>query len=183
MLSVTGLVFAEPVNSWHSATDGRFIVETAHEADRWQHPHIFRILQQAAGELSRMEGFSLPEVVTLRIHPELNSFTTETQVPWYVMAVADRETAYIHSQRLRILLERSSLETTLRHELFHLAQPQGMRRWLAEGLAMRFAGEQPKATPLEGLSEDELDALLLTAETPYILNRAMATAYNWSFGR
>ena len=175
------LLLIQPISAqnWQSATDGRFIVETAAVADREQLSAVFAILQEAKDDLSQNWQLDLPETVTVRIHPDLASFQVATKKPWYVAAVANKPTATFHTQRLRVLLERDSLEKTLRHELFHLAQPDDWSRWRAEGTAMRFAGETPSAEPFKQISETELNYLLATASSKQELARAVATAYKW----
>jgi len=83
----------------------------------------------------------------------------------------------IDSQRLDILIERHILETSLRHELFHLAQPKTLRRYEAEGLAMRFAGERPQAEAFSTISDERLDDILAQPTSAEMLTKAMATAY------
>ena len=162
---------------WQRAEDGFFIVYTAAEADAHPLPQVFAILQQARRDLGRHWQLPLSAEVSLYIHPNLDSFTHTTGLPWYVAGVADRRTQRIDVQRLRVLLERHSLQATLRHELFHLAQPEDWPRWRAEGSAMIFAGERPRAEPLPDLSDAELDALLAEAMQMQLLERAAATAY------
>ena len=116
----------------------------------------------------------------LVIHPDLRSCIRATRLPWFVLAAANRNRNRIDTQRPRVLQERGGLERTLRHELFHLAQPEGWPRWKVEGMAMRFAGEEPTAPPLEAVGETELEHLLASPPDPQTLRRAMATAYRWS---
>lgn len=168
--------------SWQPSSDGRFVVETASEADREQLAAVFAVLREAARDLRQEWGFTLPETVTIRVHPTLESFQEATSQPWFVAAAADRRTATLHLQRLRVLSERRSLEATLRHELFHLAQPEDWPRWRAEGEAMRFAGETPRAEALE-LSDAELDAILAAPSSSEDLARAVATAWRWVQGQ
>lgn len=163
---------------WSTSSDGFFTVQTVQNADALYLPEVFKILQEAKKDL-RAEDLTLPESVTVNIHPELESFTTTTELPWYVISVADRETSTIHTQRLRILLERQTLDITLRHELFHLAQPQDWPRWRAEGEAMKFSGERSQGEPFENLSEEELEELLAYPGSRETLQRAAATAYAW----
>jgi hypothetical protein len=164
--------------NWSTSSDGFFTVQTASSADATYLPEVFEILQEAKKDL-RAENFTLPESVTVQIHPNLDSFTKTTQLPWYIISLADRETNTIHTQRLRILLERQSLKVTLRHELFHLAQPSDWPRWKAEGEAMKFSRERPQAEPFEDVSEDELNNLLANPSSRKTLQRAVATAYQW----
>jgi hypothetical protein len=85
----------------------------------------------------------------------------------------------ILTQRLGALQTRGLLSNTIRHELFHSAQPKRLPRWLAEGLARHFSGEDkndpPQATNLESKTEAQLNALLET-RTPQGLNRAYLEA-------
>jgi hypothetical protein len=164
--------------NWSSANDGFFTVWTVKSADATYLPEVFKILQQAKKDL-RTEGLTLPESVAVKLHPDLDSFTTTTELPWYIISVADREAKTIHTQRLRILLERQTLEITLRHELFHLAQPDDWPRWRAEGEAMKFSGERLQAEPFENVSEEELNNLLTNPDSRETLQRAVATAYFW----
>ncbi len=163
---------------WASASDGFFTVQTVSTADTTYLKEVFKILQEAKRDL-RTEGLTLPENVTLYIHPNLNSFTSKTELPWYIISLADRETSTIHTQRLRILLERQTLEITLRHEVFHLAQPDDWPRWRAEGKAMKFSGEKVQAEPFESVTQEELNKMLASPDSRETLQRAAATAYLW----
>jgi hypothetical protein len=169
--------FALP-QTWASKSDGFFTVVVASSADETYLAEVFEILQEARKDL-RTEGLLLPQKVGVQIHPDLASFTTTTTLPWYIISVADRETSTIHTQRLRILLERQTLDMTLRHELFHLAQPEDWPRWRAEGEAMKFSGERVQGEPFENVSEAELNKLLANPDSRQTLQRAAATAYLW----
>ncbi|MDX2008035.1 MAG: hypothetical protein SFU83_22560 [Meiothermus sp.] len=162
-----------------TSRSANFSVQTFSAADQRLLPRVFEVLQQARRDLIR-RGLRPPERVTLVIHPSLESYTRTTRLPWFIAAVADRAKARIDTQRLRVLIERGSLERTLRHELFHLAQPQDWPRWKAEGMAMRFAGDKPTAAPFPGISEAALERLLVDPPDQATLNRAMATAYRWA---
>ncbi len=168
-------VFAQ---DWQTSTDGFFVVEVASLADSQHLKQVFDILQQAKKDLIRQE-LKLPDAVTVQIHPDINSYVTSVNLPWYIAAVANRETNTIQTQRLEILIARNSLEKTLRHELFHLAQPEGWLRWKAEGKAMLFAGELPQAEALVGISEARLEDLLANPPSREMLQQAVATAYTW----
>lgn len=168
-------VFAQ---KWQQHTDGFFIVETASSADSQHLNEVFDILQQAKKDLTRQE-LNLPDSVTVRIHPDIDSYVNAVNLPWYIAAITNRETNMIQTQRLEILIARNSLEKTLRHELFHLAQPSDWPRWKAEGKAMLFTGELPQAEPLVGISEERLEDLLANPNSRAMLQRAVATAYQW----
>ncbi len=163
---------------WSSKTDGFFSVQTASDTDASYLSEVFEILQEAKKDL-RGEGLTLPESITVQIHPTLDSFTITTELPWYIISLADRKTGTVHTQRLRILLERQTLDITLRHELFHLAQPSDWPRWRAEGEAMKFSGETVQAKPFEDVTEEELNRRLANPDSRETLQRAAATAYFW----
>ena len=168
-------VFAQ---EWQQNTDGFYTVETASSADSQHLNEVFDVLQQAKKDLTR-QGLKLPNSVTVRIHPDIDSYVIAVNLPWYIAGVADRETNTIQTQRLEILIIRNSLEKTLRHELFHLAQPENWPRWKAEGKAMLFASESPQAEVLVGISEERLEDLLANPPSREMLQQAVATAYQW----
>lgn len=175
LLYVIALSFAQ---TWQQHTDGFFTVETVAVADQQHLKQVFEILQQAKKDLLR-QNLQLLNSVTLRVHPNLDSFVTSLNLPWYIAAISNRETSTIQTQRLEVLITRNSLTKTLRHELFHLAQAPDWPRWKAEGKAMLFAGELPQAEPLAGVSEARLEELLASPTSREMLQRAVATAYQW----
>lgn len=168
------LLITASAQTWQEATDGVVKVHTASDADRAYLPEIFAILQQARRDL-RGWGLTLTPL-TIVIHPDMTSYQTATGMPWYVAAVADIQSRQLDMQRARVLTERGSLVATLRHELFHLAQPAGLERYVAEGLAMHFARETPQAAPWQG-SLANLDTVLAQPASQHELQQAMARAY------
>ena len=95
--------------AWASAGDGRFTVLTASVEDEYHLPQAFEVLQRAERELLNGWGLALPQQVTLRVHPDLQSFIA-AGAPWYAAGLADRKTQTVHLQRLRVVLERNTLE-------------------------------------------------------------------------
>ena len=165
--------------TWQTARGSGFIVQTASVQDQRYLRQIFEILQKARKDLTGW-GLKAPQPVIVVVHPNLQSYIQTTKVPWFVVALANREKNRVDTQRIRILLERGTLERSLRHELFHLAQPADWLRWKAEGLAMRFAGDKPSANPFMSISQAGLDKILASPPSPKMLTRAMATAYLWT---
>lgn len=163
---------------WHTSKAEGFTVQTASSADQQLLPQVFRVLQQARKDL-QSQGYSLPPMVHVVIHPNLESFIQSTHLPWFVLASSFRGQNRIQTQRLKVVNSKSSLEATIRHELFHLAQPENWPRWKAEGHAMLFAGEKPTAKPLQNISEAKLESLLAHPPDRASLLRAVSTAYAW----
>jgi len=179
LLAILLALLGPALAQWKTAHAPGFVVQVATNADERHLREVFAILQKTRRDL-KAAGYPLPSRVRVVIHPNLRSYIRATGLPWFVVAAANRSRNQIDTQRLRVLLERGSLERTLRHELFHLAQPEGWPRWKAEGRAMRFAGEEPTAPPLEAIGEAELERLLASPPDPQTLRRAMATAYRRS---
>ncbi len=134
-------------------------------------------------EGARKDLFALklnpPERVTLVVHPTLEHFEKALDAPLFESARANRMLSRIDSQRFVALEEHGGLEQTLRHELFHLAQPANWPRWKAEGGAVRFSGERLTASPFSSISEEKLEGLLQNPPSKEMLARAMSTALQW----
>lgn len=175
--SVLSLASAQtPISTqtWHEATDGTVTVRTASEADRAYLSEVFAITERARRDL-RAWGLTLAPL-TVVIHPDIASYQAATDMPWYIAAVANTHNRQLDMQRVRVLVERGSLTATLRHELFHLAQPAGLPRYIAEGLAMHFAAETPQAAPWQGRLE-HLNTRLAQPASQRELQQAMARAH------
>ncbi|PYE53351.1 hypothetical protein [Deinococcus yavapaiensis] len=138
-------------------------------------PAVTRAWRSARSDLEAL-GLTLPPV-TIRVAKDARDFARATGEAWFVAAVTSGAT--IHTQRLGALQVRGSLPLTIRHELFHVAQPKTLPRWLAEGLARIFAGQGAAATNaktgLEHASNAELDRLLADRDER-TLNAAYAEA-------
>ncbi len=178
LLTLVISVFFWGFSEEHS-TDGTFSIISS-KADAKYLPEVFAILQEAKRELEQSWGLNIPEQVTVVIHPTLSSFIEASQMPWYIAGVANVQTNQIDLQRLKVLLERNILKLTLRHEVFHLAQSDDLPRWLAEGMAMHFAGDRLLAPPIEDISEEALNNLLANPTSQNALYRSRATAFIWS---
>lgn len=170
---------------WNQVSDGHFEILTMARADEVHLPEVFAILRDAKKDLRLTWGLVLPQDIQIYIHPTLSSYSEVTELPWSVAAIANREELQIDMQRIQVLLERNSLEKTLRHELYHLAQEEDLERWQAEGRAMIFAGELPMADTYEGIESEVLNQKLegfVDSEGLARANflKATATAYQWA---
>ena len=133
--------------------------------------HLARVFQvwQEAGHDLQTRGLTLP-ATRLTAARSAADFAHLTGYPANIAAITVK--GEIYTQRLAAVRGRMLLPYTLRHEAFHLAQPPGLPRWLAEGLARIFSGEAvsgeagaapASATGLEGLSSAELSRQLSDA--------------------
>jgi hypothetical protein len=140
---------------------GGLTVTYADARDARQLGTVFRAWDTATADLSRL-GLTVPAHVRIRAALNAAQFASATGESAGIAAITRGAT--IHTQRLGALAARGLLPLTIRHEAFHTAQPPGLPRWLAEGLARTFSGEgardQAGTTGLESMSSGELDAAL-----------------------
>ncbi|MDV6375425.1 hypothetical protein [Deinococcus arenicola] len=144
---------------------GTLTVTYADLRDRQQLGAVFKAWDAAARDL---KALGLPPPARVRIEAALNAadFMARTGEP--VNIAASTQGNVIRTQRLSALAGRGLLPITIRHEALHTAQPAGIPRWLAEGLARTFSGEgraDPRTpTGLEGLPDSRLNAELLNRD-------------------
>lgn len=174
------LLFLQPPSSaqFQTAVSAHFRIQTFSSADVKYLPRAFKALEKARKDLIALK-LNLPGRVTVIVHPTLEQFQKTLDAPLYEAARANRKLAQIDTQRFVALEEHGGLELTLRHEIFHLAQPEGWPRWKAEGGAVRFSRERLSASPMTNISEEKLEKLLANPPSREVLARAMATAAQW----
>lgn len=116
---------------------------------------VLRTLEGSMRDIrSRLEQAGIPfplrRPIEIVIHATTADFISATGLSGWSAGAARGDS--IHLQPLDILRKRRIFETTLRHELAHVVIEEIGRgrapRWLAEGLAIHFAGE---AATLPGL--------------------------------
>jgi hypothetical protein len=114
-----------------------------------------------------------PQAITLEAYASAAQFSKATGEPWFVAAITQGKN--IQTQRLGALQARGILKFTILHEAFHTVQPAKLPRWLAEGLARIFSGENssdPHETTLERISEVQLMSVLEGRNAQNSLNQA-----------
>ncbi|GGM00492.1 hypothetical protein [Deinococcus aerophilus] len=152
---------AGPVAGATRVQRGGLSVSYTDPRDRLQLGAVFRAWEAAVRDLGAL-GLSPPGQVTLEAAGSAAEFAQQTGKSG--TTAASTRGAAISTQRLTALAQAGRLPATVRHEAFHTAQPPGLPRWLAEGLARTFSGEArsdpPGPTGLAGLSGPALDARL-----------------------
>ena len=142
-------------------------------------------------EASRLDMFarvgpaslSLPDTaVDVVVHETTQDFTAATGQPWWAAGVTHGRR--IELQPLNVLRRRRILTSTLRHEYAHSVIEanggSGVPRWLAEGLAISFAGEGRmllRFTRKARLPLDELERRLAHPGSAIEMRSLYAAAY------
>ncbi len=126
--------------------------------------------------LMRSEG-----AIEVVVHETTPTFCAATGQPWWVAGVTRGRR--IEIQPVTVLKQRRIFESTLRHEYAHaVIEAIGMRtpRWLAEGLAISFAGEGrmlSRFRPSSPISIDTLEQKLSHPKSPGEMRALYAAAY------
>lgn len=154
------------------ARDGLLTVRYRDPADRAQIAFVFEAWRDTVRDLERI-GLK-PQPTTITAFSSAIEFARATGEPWFISASTLGTT--IRTQRLGALRRRGMLWFTVRHESFHTVQPAALPRWLAEGLARHFSGEDvndPQGTTgLEGVPDGALEERLLGRGDQSRLNAA-----------
>ena len=147
----------------------------------------FRTFQTARLDMLARAGpasLKLPDSeLEIVVHETTQDFTAATGQPWWVAGVTRGRR--IELQPLGVLRRRGILTSTLRHEYAHAVieanRGSSVPRWLAEGLAISFAGEgrmllrYRSRTPL---SLDELEQRLARPASSAEMRALYAAAYD-----
>jgi hypothetical protein len=152
---------AGPVAGVTRVQRGGLSVSYTDPRDRLQLGAVFGAWEAAVRDLGAL-GLSPPGQVTLEAAGSAAEFAQRTGAGGTTAAIT--RGTMICTQRLTALAQAGRLPATVRHEAFHTAQPPGLPRWLAEGLARVFSGEAGSdpagPTGLAGLSGPALDGRL-----------------------
>jgi hypothetical protein len=171
LLLVTPIAFAAPNETKPLEFKSGLLTITIQDArDQAQVATVFTAFAKARVDLAEI-GLEV-KPVKLEAFSSANEFARATGEPAFVAASTRDQT--IRTQRLGALKTRGLLEFTIRHEVFHTAQPASLPRWLAEGLARHFSGEDARDSSqpsgLEAVSSDKLNELLLARGSRTSLN-------------
>jgi SpoIID/LytB domain protein len=128
-------------------------------------------------------GFEQAGRISVVVNATTQDFMAATGQPWWAAGATRGPT--IQLQPLAVLRRRNVLASTLRHECAHLAIDtigQGKTpRWLAEGLAIYFAGEGPmvsRYTARQEISVDELERRLAVPGSAQEMRTLYAAAFS-----
>jgi SpoIID/LytB domain protein len=158
--------------------------------DRTDHKlaeNILNILESTRADLLRRvsaSGLSINQFPSLDVfvNDTTGNFVGRTGQPWWAAAAIKGN--HIELQPLAVLQRRGVLAATLRHELVHAAIDSLSHgrapRWLAEGMALYFAGEGTQLArylPRSNAPAEEIEKRLERARTAAEMRAAYAAAY------
>lgn len=160
---------------WQSRSDEHFeLLSQNPESDAQILPIADRILAENENSI----GWKLTFRPRLQVFPTMDSYRDETGEPGWVAASNRFHT--IRLQPIALLKTRSILESTLRHELFHLLieskSRTGVPLWFREGLALYLASPDHPAPPAADMSDQQMEAQFLHPTSREEMERAYAVA-------
>ena len=161
---------------WQRRLSERFELEsTAPDQDAFVLAIAGRILKQDEDTA----GWTSPSRVTLQVFATLDEFRDTTGQPGWVAASTRGNT--IRLQPLAQLRARSILESTLRHEFFHVLVESkavaGTPLWFREGLVLYFTGEIAGSATAEPIATAKIEAIFQRPRSREEMERAYAAAY------
>ncbi|MBS1806985.1 MAG: SpoIID/LytB domain-containing protein [Acidobacteria bacterium] len=125
-------------------------------------------------------AWSSKTLIQIQLHRATADFVAATGQPSWVAAASRDNT--IHLQPLSLLQKRGILNSTLRHELTHVAleslRSRQAARWLSEGLAIHFAGEgKLYANPVKTYEIETVEKQLAAPRSAAEMKQLYANAY------
>jgi stage II sporulation protein D len=160
---------------WQSRSDEHFeLLSQNPESDA----QILPIADHILAENENSIGWKLTFRPRLQMFSTIDSYRNETGEPGWVAASTRVRT--IRLQPIAQLKSKSILESTLRHELFHLLIESkaraGIPLWFREGLALYLASPENPASPPVDMSDQQLEAQLTHPASREEMERAYAVA-------
>ena len=174
------------LSSPQTLSSEHFRINYASQSPRTEVEAALRTLEAARLDMFARFGPAsislLGAAVDIVIHETTQAFVSATGLPWWVAGVTHGRR--IELQPLGVLRRRRILTSTLRHEYAHAVIESvgqgGAPRWLAEGLAISFAGEGPMLLRFASkarLPLDELERRLANPRSADEMRALYAAAY------
>jgi len=147
------------VDDWQKRTSERFeLVSTSPEEDSALLPVAEKILKEDENAI----GCRLSFRARLQVFPTLDRYRDTTGQPGWVAATTRGQT--VRLQPLADLRKRSILESTLRHEFFHLLiEPRARPTtplWFREGLVLYLSEPNKRNSPSAALTDKQIEEIL-----------------------
>jgi stage II sporulation protein D len=162
-------------DDWQKRTSERFeLISTAPEEDSALLPDAEKILKENEAAV----GWRLSFRARLQVFPTLDRYRDVTGQPGWVAATTLGQT--VRLQPLAQLRKRSILESTLRHEFFHLLIESRARSnaplWFREGLVLYLSEPDKRESPPATLTGEQIEEILRNPGNREKLEKAYAAA-------
>ncbi len=162
-------------DDWQKRTSERLeLISTAPEEDSAILPLAEKILK----ENEAAAGWQLSFRPHLQVFPNLDRYRDTTGQPGWVAATTRGQT--VRLQPLADLRKRSILESTLRHEFFHLLIESRARPntplWFREGLVLYLSEPDKRNSPSATLTDKEMEEILRNPASREKRDKAYAAA-------
>lgn len=161
--------------NWQKRSSERVeLLSTQPEADSAILPVADRILKEDEEAI----GWKADRGVQLRVYSTLDAYRNTTGQPGWVAASTRGGT--IRLQPLKELEKRAIVESTLRHEIFHVLVDVKAKNttplWLREGIVLYLANPNTQEAPGNPMSDEEIEAVLRQPINRDEVNKAYAAA-------
>jgi len=162
-------------DDWQKRTSERFeLISTSPEEDSALLPIAEKILKEDETSV----GWKLSFSARLQVFPTLDRYRDATGQPGWVAATTRGQT--VRLQPLAQLRKRSILESTLRHEFFHLLIESRARSntplWFREGLVLYLSEPDKRVSQPATLADKEMEEILHNPGTREKQEKAYAAA-------
>jgi stage II sporulation protein D len=162
-------------DDWQKRTSERLeLISTAPEEDSAILPLAEKILK----ENEAAAGWQLSFRAHLQVFPNLDRYRDTTGQPGWVAATTRGQT--VRLQPLADLRKRSILESTLRHEFFHLLIESRARPntplWFREGVVLYLSEPDKRNSPSATLTDKEMEEILRNPASREKQDKAYAAA-------
>ena len=122
---------------------------------------LLDLAERQSRSVVQRTGWPMPANIEIRVYPDLDAYRNATGEPGWIAAYT--QGSRIHLQPVSVLRSHNALESTLRHELFHVAvesrAARGLPIWFREGLVEYLDGEPASNPPPDSVRRSHADAL------------------------
>jgi stage II sporulation protein D (peptidoglycan lytic transglycosylase) len=141
---------------------------------------ILPIAERILKEDEEAIGWKASAVVRLQIYPTMDAYRDTAGEPGWVAASTRGHT--IRLQPLAELEKRSIVESTLRHEMFHvLVEEKAIAAtplWFREGLVLYLSNREAMETAAVAMTDEQIEAVLRQPKNREEVRRAYVAAQN-----
>lgn len=161
--------------NWQKRSSERVeLLSTQPEADSTILPLAERLLKEDEQAI----GWKADKGVQLRVYPTLDAYRNTTGEPGWVAASTRGGT--IRLQPLKELEKRSIVESTLRHEIFHVLVDAKAKNatplWFREGMVLYLSNPNAQDPPANPMTDEEIEGVLRRPINRDEVKRAYAAA-------